>query len=368
MIQSDYQKTKEDFKEYLKSKQFTTKSIQSRLVVFSQYQQWMDKENLEPEQVSYNDLLMFMKYCNKTGKTQRTIRHYMTIVRHFYDHLIREEQINTNPAADITVKGVKRKVLYHILEPHELNKLYNDYEAETIKRRRNKVMLGLLIYQGLRTEELEKLEVKKINLREGKIEILGSKKSVGRELRLEAHQVMEMYDYVLKTRNEILEMNPKRKSQNRQETGKLFIGEGGNCYSVSNFMTQLMIRLRKQNPHVLNAKQIRASVITKWLKIYNLREVQYLAGHRYISSTEQYLQNDLEGLQEEVQKFHPLGLGHPTIPTLFAACCGTPLVLARGGSAEFVFLLRQSILPGRSHRPSRGWLKTKRCSGPWGRP
>ena len=53
--------------------------------------------------------------------------------------------------------------------------------------------------------------------------------------------------------------------------------------------------------------KIRASVITKWLKKYNLREVQYLAGHSYISSTEHYLQNDMEGLLEEIQKYHPLG-------------------------------------------------------------
>jgi len=72
-------------------------------------------------------------------------------------------------------------------------------------------------------------------------------------------------------------------------------------------MSRMMIRLKAINPSVLNAKQIRASVITKWLKIYNLREVQYLAGHKYISSTESYLENDMEGLQEEVQQFHPLG-------------------------------------------------------------
>ncbi|MEL6359273.1 MAG: integrase, partial [Bacteroidota bacterium] len=64
---------------------------------------------------------------------------------------------------------------------------------------------------------------------------------------------------------------------------------------------------RQLNPSVLNAKQIRASVITKWLRMYNLREVQYLAGHKYISSTEWYLENEMEGLQEEVQQFHPLG-------------------------------------------------------------
>ncbi len=68
-----------------------------------------------------------------------------------------------------------------------------------------------------------------------------------------------------------------------------------------------MVKVRELNPNVINGKHIRASVITKWLKMYNLREVQYLAGHRYISSTESYLQNDMEGLQEEVQQFHPLG-------------------------------------------------------------
>ena len=71
-------------------------------------------------------------------------------------------------------------------------------------------------------------------------------------------------------------------------------------------MTQLMIKVRKINPQVKNAKQIRASVITKWVKMYNLRKAQYLAGHRYISSTESYLQNDMEGLKEEVQQYHPL--------------------------------------------------------------
>jgi len=39
---------------------------------------------------------------------------------------------------------------------------------------------------------------------------------------------------------------------------------------------------------------------------YNLRQVQYLAGHRYISSTEKYVQDDLENLHEIVNNFHPI--------------------------------------------------------------
>ncbi|MCV9387434.1 tyrosine-type recombinase/integrase [Reichenbachiella ulvae] len=307
MTASNYQKTKEGFESYLKSKHFTRKSIKSRMVVLRLYCDWLDKENLEAESISYSDLLLYMKYRAKKGTSQKTIQHYMGTVRHFYDHLIREGKTINNPASEIEIKGIKRKVLYHILEPHELQALYNNYQEETPKGIRNKVILGLLVNQGLRTDELAKLEVKDIKLREGIIDVPGGIKSNSREMKLEAHQVMEMYDYTLRVRQLILEMKPKRTTQTKQETDKLFVGDGGNCYSFSNFMTQLMVKVRKLNPSVQNAKQIRASVITKWLRMYNLREVQYLAGHRYISSTESFLENEMEGLAEEVQQFHPLG-------------------------------------------------------------
>ncbi|MDF1573072.1 MAG: hypothetical protein P1P82_15795 [Bacteroidales bacterium] len=54
------------------------------------------------------------------------------------------------------------------------------------------------------------------------------------------------------------------------------------------------------------AKQIRSSVITHWLKHYNLRQVQYMAGHKYVSSTERYQQNNLDKLQGQLEKYHPL--------------------------------------------------------------
>lgn len=296
-----------EFINYLKKRQFSHSTLATSRITIGLYLKWLEIENMEPEQISYQDLLGFMKYCNNKGTSQRTIQHYMNTVKHFYEHLEEEGRVDINPVLGVEVKGVKRKVLYHILQPHELHKLYNQYPGETHRDRRNKVMLGLIVYQGIRTEEMTRLSVKDIKLREGKIDVLGSRKNNGRLLQLESHQIMDMYDYILQVRPEILKMEPKRKSQQKQETEQLFIGEGGNCYSLSNFMTQLMIKVRKINPSVQNAKQIRASVITKWVKMYNLRKAQYLAGHRYISSTEGYLQNDMEGLKEEVQQFHPLG-------------------------------------------------------------
>jgi site-specific recombinase XerD len=64
--------------------------------------------------------------------------------------------------------------------------------------------------------------------------------------------------------------------------------------------------IRKINPEILHPKQIRASVITYWLKNYNLRQVQYMAGHKYVSSTERYQLNNLDKLQSKLEKYHPL--------------------------------------------------------------
>jgi site-specific recombinase XerD len=74
-------------------------------------------------------------------------------------------------------------------------------------------------------------------------------------------------------------------------------------------LLHLFKAIRKTNPEIQNPKQIRASAITNWLKNYNLRQVQYMAGHKYVSSTERYQLNNLDNLQSKLEKYHPLNHG-----------------------------------------------------------
>lgn len=134
-----------DFTNYLKSKSFTTKSIKGRLNAIRLFWKWLDMENLEAEEISYSDLLLFMKYKSQRGVTQRTIQSYMNTIHHYFEYLIEEQRITKNPAEEIEVKGVKRKVLYQILEPHELQALHNQYPASKPNQIRNKAMLSLLV-------------------------------------------------------------------------------------------------------------------------------------------------------------------------------------------------------------------------------
>lgn len=129
---------------------------------------------------------------------------------------------------------------------------------------------------------------------EGRIHVPPVNKNSGRVLALQPHQILDLQEYVLVIR-------PKLQSRSK----RLFTGRN-DIENLKNSLLYLNHALRKINPKVKNAVQIRQSVITEWLKEKDLRTVQYMAGHRYVSSTERYQTTNLEDLKEALNKHHPL--------------------------------------------------------------
>jgi len=302
------------FKKHLLGKGQSHQSAERNYKNLCYYLLWCERENMEPENTTHNDLIYYLKYLHGRGVKQITAQKYMGSLKHYFGWLLDRGVITSNPASQVDVKGVQRRQLHHILKKQELESLYALYEIPTEKSehkqqnwfqaseaaaRRNKVILGLMIWQGLGTTELSGLEEKDVKLREGKIFIAGSRRSNEREMKLESTQVLDLMEYMLQTRKTLLEITGKR-------TDKLIVSTGKG-HNIHNLMTKLMQKLKGLNPSVNSVKQIRTSVITHWLKTYNLREVQYMAGHRYVSSTEGYLVNDMDDLLEDVNKFHPMG-------------------------------------------------------------
>ena len=303
----------EQFKEYFIIKGYTTKSVQSISKNISYFINWIKEENIEIEEVKYNDVVAYINYKKKNNNKPRTLQLITNALNHFFNFLISEHQFNENPVSNVKIQGIKRKVLQEILTPQELETIYRSYNTENkihthnkippqknneLAKKRNKVILGLLVYQGLKTEELTKLQLQDLQLREGKIILHRSKKTEGRTLKLESHQVFDLYDYVNDTRKQILQATGKTTTQ-------LFISIGTSL-NLANSIQKLLKNLQQTNPKLKDIKQLRISVITNWLKVYNLRKTQYMAGHRYVSSTESYQVNNIDELHENITKYHPL--------------------------------------------------------------
>ena len=308
----------EKYREWLIIKGYSKNTTESNIKMLQRFTQWLEKENIDIAETNYNDVMAFIQSCNQRGNERQTIQQYVVAIRHYYSHLIYEGDMNDNPASNIEIKGIKRRKLHDTLNSEELEQLYKSYPAELeqkkksppqqlnqLARKRTKVMLGLLIYQGIRVDELAELETTDLKLREGKIIIKGKRRTNERTMKLEGFQTIDLMDYINGTRKALLQIS-------QRETAKLFFSKDKGNH-VSNMMHSLMKSLKQHNPENIGAgtkiksiKQIRASVITNWLQQYNLRQVQYMAGHRYVSSTEAYYANDIAELQDEIFKHHPI--------------------------------------------------------------
>ena len=62
---------KGEFKAYLKSKGYSKRTVETRMVMIGIYLNWLRKENLEAVEITYNDLLLYMKHCQRKGRSQK---------------------------------------------------------------------------------------------------------------------------------------------------------------------------------------------------------------------------------------------------------------------------------------------------------
>jgi integrase/recombinase XerD len=288
------------FKDYLTEKQFSESTVNVYENGVKEFLEWTDKHHYQEENIRYADLMSYIKHSQKKGKSKLNIQHQLLAIRHYFNYLVKVGKIKSNPAQGVYIRGIARRLPHDLADYDELVKLYESYPVKDIRDQRNKVILGLLVFQGLTIEELETLESEHINLREGKIRIAGTDRTNERILKLEASQVFELQEYLNKTRGRIL-YGPKVNEP--EKIKQLIIGmEGGTI--LSGEVAWMMRRLK--HPKVRQASQIRASVIAEWTRQYDVRIVQYMSGHKYVSSTERYQSTHLEDLQEQLRKFHPL--------------------------------------------------------------
>lgn len=311
-----------DFQNHLKSKGFNKNTIRQNSNYTGIFLQWIEVENIENKEVRYNEIIAFIRHLQKEYES-RFINRVLLAVRHYYEFLKTETPalsgVEGNPATGIYQRGNKHKLPEHIIEHKKLKELYENFEVKTNRDKRNRVLLGLMIYQALTPEELRKLQAKHIKLRQAKIYIPSGKHSNARTLEMNAVQLLDMQEYLLQTRPKMLEEITGNRSGRKPNIIKaeeienqLFFSENGS-ENIKSSIYHLFRKLRtcpdasgKKYPEITSTNIIRSSVIAHWLTEKNIREVQYMAGHRYVSSTQRYRDYTMDELTKELKQFHPL--------------------------------------------------------------
>lgn len=293
-----------NFKEYRQKSGYSEKSIRVQDSHVNCFKSWCIRENMNPGDITYNQALKFIDNERDRGISRQSIIREINSIRIYFDYLLESGTIKQNVFKRIRIRQSGNKVLPEILSPVQLDKIYQDFcnvpewihgTATTgLLHHRNTIILGLLIYQGLDSGEIVRLETGHVNLIESKIYIPSGRKSNSRSLRLQAEQILPLKTYLEETRPELLE------KRNLQSTYLFPVKKS------SDLVCKIVEAVQKIHPEIKDSRQLRISVLMNWLRTNNIRQVQYMAGHKSIRSTEVYRREDLTDLTKQLELFHPL--------------------------------------------------------------
>jgi site-specific recombinase XerD len=286
------------FEDYLRKKVNHRKVLESYIYYQEQFMKWLEGENLTVENCQYADLLSYVKLLKAKERSIYNLNNYIRGIKYYYEYLQSIEEVENNPARRLYIKGDVYQLPSDLLNKRELNTIYVDCPSETLAQKRNKVLLGLAIYQALRQDEIAALTPEDINLHQGTIYIRKTGRGVRRTLKLEAHQILPLQEY-------IKEVLPQIRTKVEKPTDKLIMSLGKNP-DLKELVSSLMKVMRKQYPRFRNLLHVRSSVISLWIEERNIIEVQYMAGHNSITSTERYKRVSMQDLRKALDQFHPL--------------------------------------------------------------
>jgi site-specific recombinase XerD len=295
----------EDFKTYLIKKEYSTSTINETVRNVLEFLNYCKHIELEKQNVTFQTVLSFIETLQKRGVKPQTVNIRLSSIKKKYDYLKQYGYVKTNPIDRIKQKGTPQTIITDALSKEQLTAIYTTYSQVKEYRekklefihQRNIVIVGFLIYQGLHSGELRAMQLHDVDMNTGTLLIRAGKRSNERYIKLQANQMLHIYKYI----NEALPQLQTNNSSLSAHHLPLFTG------NLNNIIFYILNELKGNFTQIQNAGHIRASVILNWMKDYDKRQTQYLIGHRYISSTEKYQQQDIQSLTDMMKSFHPFG-------------------------------------------------------------
>jgi integrase/recombinase XerC len=235
----------------------------------------------------------FAAHSHAQGLAPKSIQRRLSAVRGFFEFLVRERRLKSNPAYDVRAPKAHRR-LPETLDADQMARLL-EVPAGDIFATRDRAIMELLYSSGLRLAELVGLNLEGLDLPDRTVRVLGK----GNKTRIvpvgtEATQALTQW---LKERAAIA----------KPDETALFVGRSGERLGRRAVQTRVAYWARRQGVSVrVYPHLFRHSFASHILESGgDLRGVQELLGHADISTTQIYTHLDFQHLARIYDKTHP---------------------------------------------------------------
>ncbi len=230
-----------------------------------------------------------------------SIARKLASLRTFFQFLVREGTIETNPAKLVATPKIERKLPNH-LSMEDAVRFIETPDLNTDLGKRDRAIIEFLYATGIRVGELVNIDLKDIDFREKLVRVTGKRKKQ-RIVPFHEHALQALMHYLSETRPIFLNNCPPA----ARDVSAVFLN-----YQGTRITTRSVGRLidkyikRCADIHDISPHSLRHTFATHLLdQGADLRDIQELLGHALLSTTQIYTQVSMEKMIEVYDRSHP---------------------------------------------------------------
>jgi integrase/recombinase XerC len=283
---------KEKFLHYLKhEKRYSVHTLLSYSTDLKQFTNFLSSEFSVKSirKVNFQLVRSWIAKLLNENISARSVNRKITTLKTYFRFLIREDIINQSPMQKIiSPKTSKRLPVF--VEQVKMEQLLNEIDFGVgFLAQRDRLILELFYFTGIRLSELINLKNKDINYSDSTILVLGKRKK---------ERLIPLTSDIL---SKIKKLNSSNKSKYLFTTDKGKQISTKQVYRLVNKYLSMVTTLGKKSPHIL-----RHTFATHLLNNgADINAIKELLGHANLSATQIYTHNTIEKLKTVYKQAHP---------------------------------------------------------------
>ena len=284
------------FLEFLQNeKKVSDNTLQSYRRDIVYYNKYLESNKINYAKVKDEDVKDYLDHLQEIGKKSSTVSRNLASIRSFYQFLVRNKKVKSDPTNNIQSPKVEKKAP-SVLTAQEVELLLDQPKDIDLKGTRDKAMLEFAYATGMRVTEIISLDVENVNLDEGYVVCKSATKQ--RNIPLGTMSLKALKEYIEEARPILI----------KDESVKaLFVNINGQRLTRQGFWK--IVKYYKEQAHItkdITPHVLRHSFATHLLQNgADLKAIQTMLGHSDISSTQVYMQFQNDGLKNIYKKAHP---------------------------------------------------------------
>lgn len=291
----------QSFIDYIQlEKRFSIHTIQAYTKDLEQFQAFcsLQYQFEDIDLVTYQHIRSWIVHLMNEKTIAKSINRKISTLRSYYKFCLKKEIIISNPVYGIQGPKIPKRNPVFVPES-QMNNLFDKLKfPDDFEGHRDKMILELFYFTGMRKAELIGLKLDDIDFNRKTVKVLGKRNK---------ERLIPAVPVLLSSLNNYIEVRAAQEKSS--QTDLLFISLKGKplypckVYTIVNKYLQSVTTVEKKSPHILR-HTFATHMLNHGADINGIKEI---LGHSSLAATQVYMHNSFEKLKKIHKKAHPKG-------------------------------------------------------------